>query len=346
MNYNSTHAPRLHPTRVLRQTCTMSEPDWKIPDELQPDPKDYAFDVERALRSVVGIKSTVAADAFTAPILGTERAGNGVVIDRKGLVLTIGYIVTEAEQVWMSMAGGGVIQGHVLAVDQPTGFGLVQALGRIDLPALELGDSAAVEPGATGIFAGAGGINHSVEVRVVARRPFAGYWEYMLDRPFFTGPAHPFWGGGGLIGADGKLIGIGSLIVQQTAPDGDQVDLNMVVPIELLKPILDDLTTRGSSTQPARPWLGIYCGEDDGAVLVQRVSPGGPAERADIRPGDRILSVGDVEVGDLITLWRSVWSRGAAGAVVPLTIGRARVKVQAAVHSADRASFLKGPRLH
>jgi S1-C subfamily serine protease len=324
----------------------MNDPDWKIPEELQPEPRNFGFDVDRALRSVVGIKTSVAADAFTAPILGTERAGNGVVIGRNGLVLTIGYLVTEAEQVWMTIAGGGVVQGHVLAVDQPTGFGLVQALGKIDLPALELGDSAAVEPGAKAIFAGSGGRNHAVEVRVVARRPFAGYWEYMLDRPFFTGPAHPFWGGGGLIGMDGKLIGIGSLIVQQTAPDGDQVDLNMVVPVELLTPIMNDLLTRGASAQPARPWLGIYCGEDDGAVLVQRVSPGGPAERADIRPGDRIISVGDVEVGDLITLWRSVWSRGSAGTVVPLTLSRARATVRAAVHSADRASFLKGPRLH
>ena len=324
----------------------MSEPDWKIPDELQPEPGRYGYDLDRALRSVVAVKTTVPSDAYTAPILGTERTGNGVVIGRKGLVLTIGYLVTEAETVWMTTSGGGVMQGYVMAVDQPTGFGLVQALGKIDLPALELGDSAKVEPGAACVFAGAGGREHSVEVQVVARRPFAGYWEYMLDRPLFTGPAHPFWGGGGLIDENGKLLGIGSLIVQQTAPSGEQVDLNMVVPVELLTPILDDMVTRGGTTQPARPWLGIYCGEDDGAVLVQRVSPGGPAERADIRPGDRIVSVGDVEVGDLITLWRSIWSRGAAGAVVPMTISRARTKLRAAVHSADRASFLKGPRLH
>jgi S1-C subfamily serine protease len=324
----------------------MADPDWKIPDDLQPKPDRYAYDLERSLRAVVGIKVGVPADAFTAPILGTERAGNGVLIGKKGLVLTIGYLVTEAEQVWMTTSGGGVVQGHVLAVDQSTGFGLVQALGRIELPALELGDSTRVEPGAQCVFAGAGGIEHAVEVQVVARRPFAGYWEYMLERPIFTGPAHPFWGGGGLIGEDGKLLGIGSLIVQQSSPNGDSVDLNMVVPVEILVPILDDLVNRGGSRQPPRPWLGIFCGEDEGQVLVQRVSPGGPAERADIRPGDRIVSVGDVEVGDLITLWRSIWSRGTAGAVVPLTIARARTTVRAAVHSADRASFFKAPRLH
>src|SRR5579862_2060296 len=300
----------------------MSEPDWKIPEELQPKAEGYSFDLAGALRAVVGIKASVPSDAFTAPILGTERAGNGVLIGKKGLVLTIGYLVTEAEQVWMTTLGGGVVQGHVLAVDQTTGFGLVQALGRIEMPALELGDSSMIEPGARAVFAGAGGVEHSVEVQVVARRPFAGYWEYMLERPLFTGPAHPFWGGGGLIGEDGKLLGIGSLIVQQSSPGGEQVDLNMVVPIELLVPILDDLVNRGGAQTPPRPWLGIFCGEDEGAVLVQRVSPGGPAERADIRPGDRIISVGDVEVGDLLTLWRSIWSRGAAGTVVPMTIGR------------------------
>ena len=324
----------------------MGEPDWKIPDDLQPKPGQQSYDLNRALRAVVGIKCSVPADAFTASILGTERAGNGVIIGKKGLVLTIGYLVTEADQVWMTTLGGGVVQGHVLAVDQATGFGLVQALGRIEMPALELGDSAAVEPGANCVFAGSGGIEHAVDVQVVARRPFAGYWEYMLDRPIFTGPAHPFWGGGGLIGEDGKLIGIGSLIVQQTSPGGEQVDLNMVVPTELLVPILDDLVNRGGSQIPPRPWLGIYCGEDNGQVLVQRVSPGGPAERADIRPGDRILSVGDVDVADLITLWRTIWARGAAGTVVPLTIGRARATMRAAVHSADRSSFLKHPRLH
>jgi len=324
----------------------MAEADWKIPARLQPDPARCAYDLERALRAVVTVKATVPPDAFTAPILGTERAGNGVLIGAKGLVLTIGYLVTEAETVWLTSAAGGVAQGHVLAIDQPTGFGLVQALGRLDLPHLELGDSAAVEPGAEAVFAGAGGRTHSIQVQVVARRPFAGFWEYMLERPLFTGPAHPFWGGGALIGADGKLLGIGSLVVQQTASDGESVDLNMAVPVELLTPIMGDLLSRGRSSAPPRPWLGIYCGDGEGAVVVQRVSPGGPADKADIRAGDRIVAVGDTEVGDLITLWRAIWARGNAGATVPLTLARARARLQAAVTSADRQSFLKAPRMH
>ena len=323
----------------------MSEPEWKIPERLQPQPERYDFDLEDKLRAVVAIKANVPEDAFTAPLLGTERAGNGVMIGKKGLILTIGYLVTEAETVWITSAAG-VAQGHVLAIDQSSGFALVQALGRLDLPALELGDSAAVEPGAEALFAGSGGRMHSVQVQVVGRRPFAGYWEYMLDRPFFTGPAHPFWGGGALIGEDGKLLGVGSLVVQQSAPDGEQVDLNMAVPVEILTPILDDLLSRGRSSAPPRPWLGIYCGEAEGHVFVQRISPGGPAEKAGIRAGDRIVAVGDAEVSDLIGLWSAIWARGSAGIVVPLRVSRARSIIQAAVTSADRNSFLKAPRLH
>ncbi len=323
----------------------MSEPEWKIPDRLQPRPERYGFNLDDQLRAVVSIKANVPPDAFTAPLLGTERSGNGVLITKKGLILTIGYLVTEAETLWVTSAAG-VVQGHVLAVDQSSGFALVQALGRLDLPALELGDSATIEPGAEALFAGAGGRGHAVQVQVVGRRPFAGYWEYMLDRPFFTGPAHPFWGGGALIGEDGKLLGIGSLVVQQSAPDGEQVDLNMAVPVEILTPILDDLLSHGRSSAPPRPWLGIYCGEADGHVFVQRISPGGPADKAGIRPGDRIIAVGDAEVSDLIGLWRAIWSRGSAGTVVPLRLSRARSVIQAAVTSADRNSFLKAPRLH
>ena len=252
----------------------MSDPEWKIPDRLQPKPEHYEFDLEQAQRAVVSIKTTIPSDAFTAPLLGTERAGNGVLINAKGLVLTIGYLVTEAETVWLTTAAG-VVQGHVLAIDQSSGFALVQALGRIELPWLELGASAEVETGAQAVFAGAGGLHHSIAVEVMARRPFAGYWEYLVDRPFFTAPAHPFWGGGALIGEDGKLIGVGSLILQQSTPEGEQTDLNMCVPVELLTPILDDLLSRGRSAAPARPWLGIYCGEDEGHVFVQRISPAG-----------------------------------------------------------------------
>jgi S1-C subfamily serine protease len=326
----------------------MKNQDWEIPPKLQPDPDDYSFDLERALNAVVSLKTYVPADAFTANSLGTERAGSGVVINDKGLVATIGYLITEAETIWITSNDKRAVAGHALAYDQETGFGLVQALGRLDLPVLELGDSDAVKVGDTAAFAAGGGRHHSIETRVVGRQEFAGYWEYVLDDAFFTAPAHPFWGGGGLIGKDGKLMGIGSLILQQGDRKGGRLDMNMVVPIGLLAPILKDLTTYGRVNRPARPWLGMFAteAEADEAIVVGGLADNGPAEQAGVRQGDRILAVNDEEVPDLAGLWRRVWAAGSAGADVRLRLLREGGPVGITVRSADRTRFLKSPSLH
>ena len=223
----------------------MPSAEWEIPPNLQPDPGDYPYDLEQVLRGVVGLKSYIPSDAFTAEILGTERGGSGVVIRDSGLIVTIGYLITEAETIWITTADGRALAGHALAYDQETGFGLVQALGRLDLPPVEIGDSDALKVGDQVVFAAAGGRQHAVETRVVGRQEFAGYWEYVLDEAIYTAPAHPFWGGCGLIGGDGKLMGIGSLILQQGDGKGHRLDMNMVVPIGLLGP---------DSRRPARLW--------------------------------------------------------------------------------------------
>src|SRR5271169_3647248 len=219
--------------------------DWKVPSAAQPKPEDYGYDLDQALNSVVGLRATVPADAFTADTLGTERAGNGVFIRGNGLVLTIGYLITEAETVWLNLNDGRSVPGHVLGYDQETGFGLVQALAKLDMPGLEIGQSAAASIGERVVVAGAGGRQRSVAARIVAKQEFAGYWEYVLDEAIFTAPAHPNWGGTAMIGAAGNLLGIGSLQVQQAREGGKAEHLNMVVPINLLKPILDDLLTLG-----------------------------------------------------------------------------------------------------
>ena len=231
--------------------------DWKISEARQPNPGDFAFDLDKALASVVGLKSIVPADAFTADVLGTERGGHGVVI-RENVVLTIGYLITEAEQVWLSLDGDRTIAGHPLGYDQATGFGLVQALGQLNLPAIPLGQSASAELGSRVIMAGSGGRHHALATRIVAKQEFAGYWEYVLDEAIFTAPAHPFWGGAALIDTTGSLIGIGSLQVEQRAQAGDVGQLNMIVPIDLVKPILGDLLTTGSARHPPRAWLGLF----------------------------------------------------------------------------------------
>jgi S1-C subfamily serine protease len=320
--------------------------DWLIPPEAQPDPEEWEFDLDEVLSSVVGIRSLVPEDAFTASVLGTERAGSGVVIREDGLVLTIGYIITEAEQIWVALADGRALPGHALAYDQETGFGLVQVLGRVGLRPLRFGASASLESGDNVIAAAAGGRGHAVDARVVGRHEFAGYWEYLLDSAIFTAPAHPFWGGAALIGSDGALLGIGSLRVEAAAEGEDeQIPVNMFVPIDLLPPILDDLLSYGRPNRPPRPWLGLYAAEQEGVVLVAGLAEEGPAERAGLRVGDRVVGVGGSPVGDLAALWRKVWATGKAGATVSLEIVRDGANVTASLESADRASFLKRPRL-
>ncbi len=322
----------------------MPTPEWDIPANLQPDPADYDFDLERALRSVVGLRANVPSDAFTAGSLGTERQGNGVIIRDNGLVLTIGYLITEAETIWLITADGRATPGHPLAFDAATGFGLVQALGKLDMPVMELGDSDLLPIGTEAIIAAAGGRHHAIETKVVGRQEFAGYWEYLIDNAIFAAPAHPFWSGSPMIDRAGKLVGTGSLILQQG--DGKRrTDMNMVVPIALLRPLLENLLSTGR-TSPPRPWLGMYAMEGEGGLVVGGVSDTGPAALAGLQAGDRIVAVDDEEITDLPALWRKVWASGRPGVVVSIRIHRDGEGQTIRIKSADRTSYLRGPRLH
>ena len=207
-----------------------------------------------------------------------------------GLVLTIGYLITEAETVWLHLGDGRVVEGHALGFDQETGFGLVQALGKLDLPALPIGSSRAAEIGERVVIGGAGGRTRSLAGRIAAKQEFAGYWEYVLDEAIFTSPAHPNWGGTGLISPKGELIGIGSLQLER-AREGKNEHLNMIVPIDLLKPILDDLRKFGRVNKPARPWLGLYSTEIEDKIVAVGIAPKGPAARAELKTGDVVLAV-------------------------------------------------------
>jgi S1-C subfamily serine protease len=318
--------------------------EWKVPQASQPRSEDYPYDLERTLSSVVGLHSIVPSDAFTADTLGVERAGNGVLID-DGVVLTIGYLITEAETVWLHLSDGRVVQGHPLGFDQETGFGLVQALGKIDFPALEVGSSKAVEVGERVVVGGAGGRTRSLAGRIAAKQEFAGYWEYVLDEAIFTFPAHPNWGGTALISSAGKLIGIGSLQLER-AREGKNEYLNMIVPIDLLTAVVDDIRKFGRVNRPVRPWLGLYSTEIEDKIVVVGIAPKGPAARAEIKTGDVVVAVKGDRVSTLASFYRKVWALGNAGAEVPLTLYREGVTFEVRVNSSDRAKFLKGPRLH
>jgi S1-C subfamily serine protease len=321
-------------------------PDYKVSPTVQPKPEDYGYDLDKALASVVGLHAIIPGDAFTAETLGSERAGNGVIIRENGLVLTIGYLITEAETVWLHLNDGRVVPGHVMGYDQTTGFGLVQALAKLDLPALPLGDSTMIPLEEKVVIGGAGGRQKSVAARVVGKQEFAGYWEYVLDEAIFTAPAHPNWGGTALIGPAGDLIGVGSLQLERARERGPNEHLNMVVPIDDLKPILDDLVKFGRPNRPPRPWLGLYATEIEGKVVVVGLASRGPAQAADIRTGDIIVAVDGREVSELATTFRKVWSLGSAGIEVPMLIYRDGRTFEVTIKSGDRNRFLKGPSLH
>jgi S1-C subfamily serine protease len=319
--------------------------DWAFPAEMRPRPEDWRFDLDHALDAVVLLRAEIPDDAFTAPILGTERAGNGVVINESGLVLTIGYLITEASVIWLTTNKGTVAGGTVLAYDQITGFGLVQPLGKLGVKPIERGTASAIRVGENVVVAGHGGRAHALKATVFAKREFAGYWEYVLDEAFFTAPAHPQWGGSALIGADGRLAAIGSLLVQEKI-DAGTIQGNMLVPIDLLEPILNDMVKTGRTSRAPRPWLGMYTTEAGERLVVAGLAPGGPAERAGAKVGDAVLEANGKKPKSLADLWRKIWDAGPSGAVVPLKIARNGKITELRIVSADRTDFLKKPHLH
>jgi S1-C subfamily serine protease len=318
--------------------------DWAFPADWQPTAGELRFDLEPVLDAVVLLRSEIPEDAFTASILGTERTGSAVVIRDDGLMLTIGYLITEAQTIWLTTNDGTVVAGHPLASDAVTGFALVQPLGRLGAPALARGAAAGAKVGDEAIVIAHGGRAHALKTRIIAKREFAGYWEYVLDEALFTSPPHPEWGGAALVDVNGRLLGIGSLLVQE-ALDGEPVQGNMFVPIDLLAPILDDMLKFAAPARPPRPWLGMYMAEVGQQLVVSGLARGGPAESAGVRLGDVVIEVAGKPLAGLADLFRKVWDLGSAGVEVPLTVARDRELSRLQVRSADRNALLKKPPL-
>jgi S1-C subfamily serine protease len=303
------------------------------------------LDLEGISRSVVKLRAEVPEDAFTAGILGSQRIGNGVVINAEGLILTIGYLVTEAADVWLTTADGRELAAHPLAYDQVTGFGLVLPLERADIAPLPFGSSDELVVGDEAFVVGSPDFGDPQPVEIFARREFAGAWEYLLEDAIFATPAYPHWSGAALIDGAGTLVGVGSLLVREMS-GGQEVNANMFVPIDLLKPILADMTTRGRAARQPRPWLGVYAVEMTGKVYVTGVAEGSPAHLADIREGDLISHVAQYGIATLPDFYRRVWAQGPAGTGVPLTAVRGGTRLHLNVRSVDRGDLLKRPQAH
>ncbi len=291
------------------------------------------------LNAVVGVRAEVPPSARTAQTLGTEREGGGVVIGEDGLVLTIGYLIMEAVQAEIVEQDGSVVPADVVAYDYETGFGLLRPVTRLKATPIELSDSTALPEKTKVLVAGPDGPSAAM---VVSRRDFAGYWEYLLPDAIFTAPPYRSFGGAALIGADGRLLGIGSLIVADAAEPGETFPGNMFVPISALKPIFEDLKLKGRSAQPARPWLGLYSQEMRGHVVINRVAPGGPAAKAGVSANAIVISVGGHSVSTLAEFYRAVWALGDAGVEVPLTLlDSAQGSREVKITSGDRYDYLK-----
>ena len=296
---------------------------------------------QSVLDGVVRVATKVPSSARSARTLGTEREGSGIVIDSNGLVLTIGYLLLEAEEMEIGLSDGRKLPANLVAYDYDTGFGLLRATGNPGIKPIELGDSDALELEDQVLVAAFGGQSMAMPALVVSRRTFAGYWEYLLDNAIFTSPPHPAFGGAALFASDGRLVGVGSLIVGNAPGPDHQMPGNMFIPIDRLKPILAELLDTGRTAGPRRPWLGLYSEEVHGRLFVTRLAPGGPAAAAGVAKGDLVVGVGGKPVEGLADFYRKIWALGPAGVSVPLDVLRGTAVTTIQVKSGDRYRYLK-----
>ena len=293
-----------------------------------------------SLSAVVRVKARILPNARSAETLGTQREGNGVLI-RDNYVLTIGYLVIEAEGIEVIAGDGRAVPATLAGYDHASGFGLLRLIAPIDAKPIPLGDARDLAERAPVMVASYGGREGVSLAYVVSRRPFTGSWEYLVDGAIFTSPPTFTWAGSALISREGKLVGIGSLLVRDTVEPGTPLPGNMFIPIDLIKPILGDLIANGRAGGAARPWLGLATEELQGRLFVTRVSPDSPADKAGIKRGDIVIAVGAESVKTHEELYRRMWGLGAAGADVPLKLLQGADVREVRVHSIDRFEYFR-----
>jgi S1-C subfamily serine protease len=303
-------------------------------------PVHAATQAEEVLKAIVKIRALIPEGARTAAILGTEREGHGIVFDSTGHILTTGYLIIESASIEVTGPDGRKVKAAFVGYDHATGLGLLRAQELFNVEPMKIGSASELKEGDPVIVAGHGGLETAIGARVVARREFTGYWEYILDNAIYTAPAYAQFAGAALIGPEGQLLGIGSLFTQLNVPGLGLLPCNIFIPIDLLQPILQDLISTGRSQQPAKPWLGLNAEEAYGRVFVTRITEGGPAEEAGLKADDLILTVNGKPVLGLSDFYRKVWGSGSAGVEVTLGILKGVEIKELSVRSGDRTKFL------
>jgi S1-C subfamily serine protease len=293
------------------------------------------------LDAVVRLDATISRDAATAQGLGTRRSGHGIVIDDQGLILTIGYLIIEANEIVLHTNDGRAVGAEYVAYDYDTGFGLVRALEPLGVKPLRMGKSANLSERDRVLVVGSGGAEKVLGVVVVERRVFTGFWEYIVDEAIFTSPPHDDWGGTALVNSSGELIGVGSLFVRNARAGNRNLPGNMFVPIDLLKPVLAEMLTEGRGVGNNRPWLGIFSQELRNVVVITSMWANGPAAKAGLKPGDMIIGVGERRVKTQEEFYRTMWGLGGAGSDVPVKVFRDGQAIDFIVKSGNRYDFLK-----
>lgn len=296
-----------------------------------------AESINTILDAVVSVKTQISDTALSADLLGTERSGHGVVIREDGLILTIGYLVTDADTIWIGTDSDTVVPGHVVAVDFESGLALVKPSMPVDLPSVEPGSANSLEVNEPVFVLGSGGIDETIEARVIGKQEFAGRWEYLLEEAVYTSPAHTSWAGAALLNGHGRLCGVGSLLVQ--IPDAE-ASANLFVPVDCIVSCIDELCRHGRRNTPPLPWLGMLI-HDEEELQVAAVYSGCPADAAGIQPGDIITAVEYREVDGLADFYRKLRACGPAGTSVSLSVERTGESLTMTVTSADRNAFLK-----
>ena len=297
--------------------------------------------VEDIISAVVQVKTHIIPEGRTVQGLGRDREGSGIVIDNDGLILTIGYVMVEAYAAEVVDHRGRTVPASVVGYDHETGFGLLRAIDPLKVRPMPIGKSSDLKVREPLLIASHGGPDMVSVAYLIAKREFAGSWEYLLDEALFTTPPHPAWSGAALINREGKLVGIGSLVVGDVGGQGDKIPGNMFVPIDRLPPILGDLLSDGRVSGPGRPWLGVNTDETLGRLFVTRVTPGGPAEQAGIKRGDVVVGVNGEQPRSLADFYRKVWGQGAAGAMVPLDVLQDSQVRRVDIRSINRLDHLK-----